>query len=256
MKFFLGCHQPSWLAKVNIPWFVSVMRLLDRKGRIFPLGQRVEWCMDSGGFSQILQHGGYTVSEAQYLDTIEQFSPPVAFCQDWMCEQVMLEKTGLTIREHQERTTASYLSMAYHCGVVRPVLQGWTPADYVRHAHEYAQAGVDMGQLFGLGTVCSRNGSDDAPMLILVALHDAFPGIRLHGFGLKTSALWNTTVTSRLESADSMAWSSRGRRAKLCGVEWECRRKSCANCMEYALLWRRHVVDGIGQHNRKSILEG
>ena len=253
MRFYLGTHQPAWIGQVNIPWFVSVMRLLDRKGRIYPLGLPVTWCMDSGGFSQILAHGKYTVSEAQYLDVIERFSPPVAFCQDWMCEAVMLEKTGLTVREHQERTTASYLGMSYHSNIVRPVLQGWTPSDYVAHASEYARAGVDMTQLFGLGTVCSRNGSDDAPMMIVLALHDAFPGIRLHGFGLKTSALWNTAVTSRLESADSMAWSSRGRRMKLC--PWECKRQSCANCMEYALLWRRHVVDGIGQHQRKSIME-
>lgn len=253
MKFFLGTHQPAWLGQVNIPWFVSVMRLLDRKGRIYPLGLPVTWCMDSGGFSQILQHGRYTVSEAQYLDVIEQFSPPIAFCQDWMCEEVMLEKTGLTVREHQERTTASYLSMSYHSGVVRPVLQGWTPADYVAHAHAYKAAGCDMGQLFGLGTVCSRNGSADAILFILTALNDAFPGIRLHGFGLKTTALHNIAVTSRLESADSMAWSSRGRRMKLC--PWPCMRNSCANCMEYALLWRRHVVDGMNQHSRKGIFE-
>lgn len=253
MKFYLGCHQPNWLAVVNIPWFVSVMRLVGRKGRIFPAGMPVDWCMDSGGFSQILQHGKYTLGEAQYLDLIEQFWPPVAFCQDWMCEPVMLERTGLTVRDHQERTTASYLSMSAKLPRIAPVLQGWTPADYVRHAHEYASAGVDMGQLFGLGTVCSRNGSDDAPLLIVLALHEAFPGIRLHGFGLKTSALWNTAVTSRLESADSMAWSSRGRRMKLC--PWECRRQSCANCMEYSLLWRRHVVDGIGVYGRKPLLE-
>lgn len=253
MKFYLGTHQPAWLGVVNIPWFVSVMRLLDRKGRIYPVGLPVDWCLDSGGFSQILAHGKYTVSEDKYLQVIDRFGPPIAFCQDWMCESVMLEKTGLTVRDHQQLTTESYLRLSTNCPVMRPVLQGWTPADYVRHAYEYANAGVDMGQLFGLGTVCSRNGSDDAPMLILLALHDAFPGIRLHGFGLKTSALWNTAVTSRLESADSMAWSSRGRRMKLC--PWGCSSQSCANCMEYALLWRKHVVNGIGQHSRMGILE-
>ncbi len=47
-----------------------------------------------------------------------------------------------------------------------------------------------------------------------------------------------------LESADSMAWSYDARRAPaLAG----CTHRNCANCLEYALRWRRRVNEVLGQ---------
>ena len=53
--------------------------------------------------------------------------------QDWMCEPHILARTGLSIREHQERTIASYLelrSLAPDLPFI-PVVQGWHLADYL-----------------------------------------------------------------------------------------------------------------------------
>jgi hypothetical protein len=248
MRFYLGTHIPAWVERVDVPWFVSVTRLLDRKS---PLVGR-NWVMDSGGFTQIAKYGRYTISESDYHRAIAMHKPGAAFCQDWMCEPSMLQRTGLSVQEHQKRTLSSYLSLSGECPEVRPVLQGWSSKDYARHVQMYQQAGVDMSQLFGVGSVCSRNGSEEVIVNILRLVNRECPGIRLHGFGLKSTALTNGHVVSMLESADSMAWSSRGRRTKLCN--WGCPSRSCGNCLEFALLWRRKVLAGINRHEKRLFL--
>ena len=120
-----------------------------------------DWIMDSGGFTAISKHGKYVMTRKQYLECIQHHSPLYAFCQDWMCEDFMLKKTGLTIEEHQKRTTTNYLKLVWEDNRIRPVLQGWSGSDYCRHAEMYHKNGVEMNQLFGLGTVCSRNSKPE-----------------------------------------------------------------------------------------------
>lgn len=251
MKFYLGTHQPGWLETVAVPWFVSVRRLLDRK-RAFP--NHVDWIMDSGGFTELSLHGKYVMTEDEYVEQITRFKPRKAFCQDWMCESFMLEKTGLTVKEHQERTIKSYIGLVDKSfyQVVAPVLQGYTAQDYVAHVDMHRQSGVNMTQLFGVGSVCRRNGSPDEVLHILRSIHAAAPGISLHGFGLKTTCLSDSRVCELLYSADSMAWSLVGRKMnggpngepKVCDrLGWsDCQTKACGNCMEFALLWRQQVL--------------
>lgn len=249
MKFYLGTHMPDWPQAVNIPWFISVSRVINRVKPVMGL----DWIMDSGGFTQIGSYGEYTISEQDYINSIDRHSPNFAFCQDWMCEPHVLQKTGLTVFRHQELTLKSYILLSkYRPIVIRPVLQGWTAKQFSQHVRMYRDAGVDMSQLFGVGTVCSRNNDDMAIYRILKAIHDTCPGIRLHGFGLKTTSLHNGNVVSMLESADSMAWSSRGRRTKIC--TWGCPRKHCGNCLEFALLWRKRVLSGINRTQRQCAL--
>ncbi len=52
-----------------------------------------------------------------------------AAVQDWVCEPFMLKRTGLSVREHQRRTVASYLDLRSLAPEVPwvPVLQGWRP---------------------------------------------------------------------------------------------------------------------------------
>lgn len=248
MKFYLGTHQPYFANRVNIPWFISIVRILKRNEKL----QGQDWILDSGGFTQVGKLGEYQISEDEYLDSIALHQPNCAFCQDWMCEAHILEKTGLTVVEHQERTLESYLSLSKRSHRIRPVLQGWTPRQYAEHVTMYRKAGVDMGQLFGVGTVCSRNGNSSAIRKVLQSIHDAQSRIRLHGFGLKTTALMNWHIVSMLESADSMAWCRDGSNKKLCS--W-CPNKSCSNCLEYALLWRKKVLHGINRCEKQCLLE-
>lgn len=233
MKFYLGLHHASDAERTRVPVFMSVTQLIKR---VRPV-DHADWMMDSGGFTMISKHGRYTISEKEYLDCIRRHNPTLAYCQDWMCEGFILKKTGLTIVEHQRRTLESYLSLSAKEPRVRPVLQGWNLLDYWRHMEMYDKAGVGLNQLFGVGTVCSRNGSPLTILGIMLGIKAAYPQIQLHGFGVKTEAL--ALCASLLASADSMAWSSRGRRSKIC--KW-CPNKNCANCLEFALLWRKKVL--------------
>ena len=238
--------MPSAAEKIKYPVFMSISCLKDRKS---PLDHK-DWMMDSGGFTMISQHGKYTISETEYIEHINRHNPLLAFCQDWMCEGFILKKTGLTIKEHQKRTLESYLSLSAKSDKMRPVLQGWYLEDYLRHLDMYANSKVDMSQLFGVGTVCSRNGNPRVILDLLSGIKRRVPEIQLHGFGVKTQAL--AMCAPLLYSADSMAWSFTGRMSKIC--DW-CNKANCANCLEFALLWRRKILHQVelGPDKKESV---
>ncbi|GAA1258657.1 hypothetical protein GCM10009677_06810 [Sphaerisporangium rubeum] len=77
----------------------------------------------------------YAEAVATYTHTIGglDFAAP----QDWMCEPFMLERTGLSIAEHQERTVANYLHLRAITPELPfiPVLQGWHLADRLPALH-------------------------------------------------------------------------------------------------------------------------
>lgn len=163
--------------------------------------------------------------------------------QDWMCEPAVLEKTGLSVEEHQKRTVNNFLelrSLAPDLPIV-PVLQGWSLADYWRCEDMYKAAGVRLHdeQVVGVGTVCRRQGSDEVATIIQSL---AASGLRIHGFGVKRAGLANSAHA--LASADSLAWSFRARRSPPLDGH-ESKHKNCANCADFALMWRNQLVAGI-----------
>jgi hypothetical protein len=162
-RLFVGLHQPSDAKHFNAA-FVSVNRLRNRKSD-FKVG---DWIMDSGAFTEIATHGKYRESVDGYVEQIERWSKCgnmlAAVSQDYMCEAWILEKTGLTIADHQRLTIERYDAIQSKTSVyIMPVLQ-------VR------------------------------------------PDLRLHGFGLKTTALSDGGVFDLLHTADSMAWSFAARK--------------------------------------------
>lgn len=84
--------------------------------------------------------------------------------------------------------------------------QGYNPADYARHVRMYGER-LAFGAWVGVGSVCKRNGTPEAVVAVLRAIKQVRPDLRLHGFGLKTTALASPEVQALLETADSMAWS-------------------------------------------------
>ena len=208
MRFFVGLHQPSDAQHVTHPVFVSVNRLRDRKSDFTVR----DWIMDSGAFSTIAKHGGYPHSVHEYAAQIRRWARCgtllAAVAQDYMCEPWMLRRTGLTVRDHQRLTIERYdcLVPLVRDVYVMPVLQGYRPSEYVHHLRMY---GLRLGhrQWVGVGSVCKRNSTPEAVRRVLAAIHRARPDLRLHGFGLKRTALESSAVVSHLWSADSMAWS-------------------------------------------------
>jgi hypothetical protein len=154
-----------------------------------------------------------------------------------MCEPWMLERTGLSVAEHQRRTLTNYLELRAAAPDVPwvPVLQGWEPSDYLRHAESYLRAGVDLEGLpvVGLGSVCRRQHTEEAAGIVKM-----LQPLRLHGFGVKLTGV--EAVGELLVSSDSMSWSIHARHRP--PMYPECTHINCANCMRWALEWRQQVV--------------
>lgn len=251
MKFFLGTHRPNWLARTTVPLFVSDRTL--RTYKTLPIA-KATWALDSGGFTELSQHGTWATgpSPRVYADRVRRYRDQIgglvwAAPQDWMCEPFITERTGLTVTEHQRRTVENLLhlrAIAPDLPFV-PVLQGWTKSDYLACAQMYDDAGIDLAAepTVGIGSVCRREGTNEATDII-AAVCGSVPGIRLHGFGIKTSGLGK--YGSMLASSDSMAWSMAARRQPpLPGCTGH---KNCANCPRFAFQWRERVLAALARH--------
>lgn len=215
LRFFVGLHQPSDARHFDAA-FISVNRLRSRKGP-FEVG---DWIMDSGAFTEVSTHGGYRHDVAEYAAQIRRWASNgrllAAVAQDWMCEPWIVARTGLSVQCHQELTVERYDALVAldTAGVyIMPVLQGYEPSDYVRHLAMYGDR-IAVGAWVGVGSICKRNGDPRAVAAVLHAIQNARPDLRLHGFGLKATALADPLIRHLLTTADSMAWSFAARREK------------------------------------------
>lgn len=237
MEFWLGTHEPAWLTRLRVPLFVSHRRLARRRSMPRAIGP---WALDSGGFTELSLHGAWRTTQEEYVEAVLRYRDEVgnlawAAPMDWMCEPIMLATTGLSVREHQERTVTNYLDLR-NLGPFIPVLQGWSLDDYLRCLELYAEAGVDLAALplVGIGSVCRRQHTAEIGAIVGEL---SGRGLRLHGFGVKKTGL--AQYGEGLASADSMAWSFRARRSPpLPG----CTHKSCSNCDRFALRWRDELL--------------
>jgi hypothetical protein len=129
-----------------------------------------------------------------------------------MCEPFMLAKTGLTVADHQRLTIERYDALLPLVSVtLMPVLQGYALGEYLDHLDQYGDR-LKPGMLVGVGSICKRNTDVRQIEAILSAIKRRRPDLRLHGFGIKTTALGSGVVRDCLASADSMAWSFAARR--------------------------------------------
>jgi hypothetical protein len=242
-EFYLGVHRPAWLAAVDVPLFVSARQLaLVRR----PPRARCRWALDSGGFSELSIHGKWTSSAAEYAQRVRVWSSEVgslewAAIQDWMVEPQILARTGFDVAEHQKRTIQSYEDLRAEWPEFSwlPVLQGWEPEDYLRHAEQYAARGHDLAALprVGIGSVCRRQKSAEVEGVIR-ELYAA--GVGVHAFGFKATGL--RRCASVLRSSDSMAWSYNARRNPGVCPGGKAHR-NCANCLDFALAWRDGLLE-------------
>lgn len=242
MRFYLGTHMPSWLERVDVPLFVSHRRLMDRK--TLPRA-RGRWALDSGAFTEVAMLGAFETTPAQYVAAVRRYRDEIggmdwAAPQDHMCEPWVLAKSRIasTVAEAQAWTVDNYLRLRGTDAALPfvPVLQGQTLDDYRRHADAYLAAGVDLfaEHTVGIGSVCRRQATTEIAELVAALAGD---GLALHGFGVKSDGLRRYGWC--LRSADSMAWSFRGRRIKPCPHG---RAQSCANCLPHALEWRHRAL--------------
>lgn len=216
----MGLHHPSDAQHFESA-FISVNTIRKRKGPF----QVQDWIMDSGAFTTIMKHGGYPESVSEYAGQIKRWKTNgnllAAVSQDYMCEKHMLERTGLTVAEHQRLTIERYDALvAEDTGVyIMPVLQGYASKEYVAHLRAYGER-IKPGAWVGVGSVCKRNSNPMAIWWVLSAIKDERPDLRLHGFGLKTTSLQEPIIRDLIWSADSMAWSFAARREGRNANDW------------------------------------
>lgn len=235
MRFFTGLHQPSDAQHFDAA-FVSVNRLRKRRGA-FAVG---DWIMDSGAFTEITTHGHYRHSVAEYAEQIRRWAKNgnllAAVAQDWMCEPFVVKKTGLSVAVDRydalmrEDTAGVY---------ILPVLQGYHPEDYSKHLQMYGDR-LPHGAWVGVGSICKRNGDPGAVASVLLVIKRARTDLRLHGFGLKTTALADPLIRSLLETADSMAWSFSARINGRSGNDWREAKRWAANITSRPV---QHLMD-------------
>lgn len=221
-RFYVGLHQPSDAQHFDNA-FVSINRLRDRRSPF--VAHR--WVMDSGAFTELSNHGRYRHSVSEYADDARRWigngQLDAVVAQDWMCEPFILDRTGLTVADHQRLTIARYdelLAALSDTGVyILPVLQGFAPAEYATHVDAYGDR-LAHGAWVGVGSVCKRQGDPAAIVAVLEVIKARRPDLRLHGFGVKLTALKHAGVRDLLDTADSMAWSYAARKQGRNGNDW------------------------------------
>jgi len=269
MLFWLGTHRPeNHCQRTAVPLCISYGRLRGKKKLPHVTGPVF---LDSRGFSEIAEHGTYTFTDREYVDFArrcqDQWGDKLVHVsiKDWMCEPFMLAKTRMTIGQHQTLTVNSWIGLRHMAPEIPwvPVLQGWNVDDYheCRDRYEdFAVTRLARLPLVGLGSVCRRQGTQEAAVIVK-SLYAA--GLdNLHGFGFKTTGLVSRKLrlANYLRSSDSMAWSSRARnkwlheKQRLCGGE---HKGGCANCLAWALQWRERLVrriDRVTAHGTQALM--
>ncbi|WP_420188105.1 DUF7221 family queuine tRNA-ribosyltransferase-like protein [Saccharopolyspora spinosa] len=249
MRFFLGTHQPSWLARdLGVPLLVSHRRLAGRRTLPRATGP---WALDSGGFTELSLHGRWLIDERTYTAAVRRYATEIghlawAAPMDHMTEAHILARTGSTVRTHQRRTVTNYLRLRE----IAPdlpfiaVLQGQSISDYHWCADLYEKEGVDLATLplLGVGSVCRRQHTAEVEQIMRSL---AVRGYRLHAFGAKVLGLGR--YADAISSSDSAAWSFRGRYVPGCTPG----HRSESNCVHFALSWHAQLMETLRTHHAR-----
>ena len=232
---YAGIHQPSMAERIPHA-MLSVNRLIDRKSNF----KAQDWILDSGAFSRIIRQQGHLPID-QYANQVKRWANScgnlqAAVTQDYMCEPEILLLTGMTVAEHQTLTTENFLKLRELVQEVHvmPVIQGYEPGEYAKHTRDLSPHLEDQAWV-GVGSVCRRQGRPLQVARVISAILGVRPDLRLHGFGVKTTALQNSSVALRLHSVDSMAWSYSARRRQFL------EEPGSRNSLETCLTWLKQV---------------
>jgi hypothetical protein len=245
--FYLGAPEESWLEQTEVPLFVSHVQL--RKRKRLPRARGM-WCLDSGAYSQLRDHGKFLDSPREYARQVRRYRDEIGgmiWCspQDWMVELDALRATQLTPIEHMRRTVWSFVEIKS----IAPDLP-WMPIlqpNWEACAREYERAGVNLQDFphVGVGSVCKLDwrgtNSPESYMWELSWFH----GLELHGFGVETAGL--SCCKDYFVSTDSQAWSYAARFGGQKASSCSCTHDKCTNCLPWALEWREKLLRRIGE---------
>lgn len=204
MIFFPGITEAAH-ARYFPHYTISVNRLARVNPRDLGAGEGI---VDLSGYTEITRHGRYRRSVCELAGITRRWRKcgnlVAVATPDFMCEPAALARTGATIADHQRWTIENYdaLVEADPEVYVLPVLQGYAPHEYARHVEAYGQR-LAPGAWVGVGSVCKRNGEPRELLQVLDAIRAARPDLRLHGFGVKTTAFRLPAIRRAIHTSDS-----------------------------------------------------
>jgi len=183
--------------------------------------------LDSAGFVAAVRYGDYRWTVDDYLDLVQ--AHPWAF---WAAMDYCVEPQIAGDRPLRLLRMAATANMLGRCraearnrGVKAPmpVIQGWTPAEYITCAQWLPI--TDWPELVGVGSVCRREvHGPDGILAILAALDAYLPAhCKVHLFGVKSTALALLAHHPRVASVDSMAWDVQARAERRTGRDMQFR---------------------------------
>lgn len=169
--------------------------------------------LDSGGFVAMRRYGGIPWTVDRYMELATAFPFRRIASLDYCCEpeiacnrSEILDRIARTVRaNHDCAQRAADLGLGDR---LMPVLQGRVPTDYERCADQLAHHMV-AGRIVGVGSLCRREIAGPEGLVAVVAHLDRVlpPGVRLHGFGVKGTALpYLKGLEHRIASIDSQAY--------------------------------------------------
>jgi hypothetical protein len=138
MRFFLGTHQPGWLATAGVALFVSDRRL--RGYKTLPRAA-VPWALDSGGFTELQKYGRWTATPAEYAARVRRYRDESGgMCwtapQDWMfthpsdtCRSCSLIQVERTSGSRSEKLDSGLLRAGTWTLLFYGVRQEWASVD-------------------------------------------------------------------------------------------------------------------------------
>lgn len=281
---YLGAPEPAWIGRTEVPLFVSYGRLRRLKKKLPRSPWRGHWALDSRGYFELKQHGRWTIDPITYFEDVLRYGREIgnlfwAVQQDWMTEDEILARTGLTPLDHVRLTAANYLVFEVLWGRVEqdrpddvlwdgnpilPALQGKDLADYHlcwdlmtdpdRAVREIVRdvlglgtpvAGINLMDMpvVGLGSICKRQATSEIGDIVTSLWergHNGETGLPIHAFGCKTLGLERYGYL--LESSDSQACFDHARHANLKYEGCQASHPVCSYCLTYGLAWRERLV--------------
>ena len=200
-EFYYGSswHWPlSYLPRVMLSYnYVRKLKM--------PWRMQIPFMMDSGAFAVILKYGKYPFTPEEYALGIEKWHPDVAWTMDYPCEPSVQKRGDYNPRKAQEMTIDNQIKLLDLNTNTQMVVQGWTVQDYLENIDRIKDQGL-LTERLGIGSVCRRGQNREIARIIRAIHNNVPPWVKLHGFGIKVSALKYTDAKFNLYSADSMSW--------------------------------------------------
>lgn len=187
--------------------------------------QVTEIAADSGGFAAALRarklgvEDGYGYSPEQYVTWLQALGPRLSWAatMDYPCEQP-LAGDDAAVRQRQARTTEMAWLFWQHYREEPyawvPTIQGWSVADYRRHAQELrplleemaVSYGPESAWRVGIGTLCKR-ANVALVHQVCCAVAQVLPGFPLHVWGVSLR-LFRAPIAlpAEVQSFDSSSW--------------------------------------------------